>query len=96
MNSQVLKRENDWRDCNEGDDDEHDPRPRIAEIERVPDADALLHKQRWVLAVNVKNASLPVGSGVRSSRRASIGTSRDSTANNATGARINKISRGAS
>ena len=59
MNSQVLKGENDWRDSDENDKDDHDPRPRIAEIERVPDAEALLHKQRRVGGINVKNASVP-------------------------------------
>jgi hypothetical protein len=59
VNSQVLKGENDRRDSNENDKGEHDPRPRIAEIERVADAEALLHKQFWVGGINIKNASLP-------------------------------------
>jgi hypothetical protein len=59
VNSQVLKRENDWRDCDENDKGEHDPRPRIAEIERVPEAEAFRHKQRWVGRIHIKNASLP-------------------------------------
>ena len=59
VNSDVLKGKNKWRDSNENDKYEHDPRPRIAEIERVPDAQALLYKQRWVGGINIENASLP-------------------------------------
>ena len=53
VNPQVFKRENDWGHGSESDDDEHDQRPRIAVIGRVPDADALLYKQRWVGTVNI-------------------------------------------
>jgi hypothetical protein len=94
VNSQVLKGENDRRDSNENDKGEHDPRPRIAEIERVADAEALLHKQFWVGGINIKNANLPAAV-----RRAVVATRqyrKDSTASNATGARINKIRWGAS